>query len=218
MRLARRGLPVALIVVALTLSAPTALAAEADPATGAAASWDPAAGAASGDSAAGTASGDSATGTASAGDSAAGAAGEATGTVRINPRKAFPGSTVTVSTTACGKETYGKGESEVGGKFHLLPGDRKGVLVGEFKVPEDAASGTDTVTLKCPPRIKQTVTYHISGRPNGAVDAGFGWAAGAEGNGGTGDQLALGALLLGGALAGGVARMRRRSAGAGTSA
>ncbi|MFD9036682.1 sortase [Streptomyces sp. NPDC059567] len=191
MRLARSGLPVALIVVALTLSAPTALAVEGDPGSG-----DPAAGAAAAEE----------------------AAGEATGTVRINPRKAFPGSTVTVTTSACGKETYGKGESEVGGKFHLLPGERKGTLVGEFKVPEDAASGTDTVTLKCPPRIKQTITYHISGRPNGAVDAGFGWAAGAEGSGGNGSQLALGALLLGGAVAGGVAHMRRRSAGAGTSA
>ncbi|MEU9861238.1 sortase [Streptomyces sp. NPDC047971] len=187
MRLARRGLPVALIVIALTLPAPSALAVEGDPGAG-----DPAAGAA--------------------------AAGEAAGTVRINPRKAFPGSTVTVSTTACGKETYGKGESEVGGKFHLLPGDRSGVLVGEFKVPADAASGTDTVTLKCPPRIKQTITYHISGRPNGAVDAGFGWAAGGEGNEGNGTQLALGALLLGGAAAGAVAHMRRRSAGARTGA
>jgi hypothetical protein len=185
MRLARRGLPVALIAIALTLPAQTALAAEGD-----SGSQDPAAGAA--------------------------AAGEASGTVRINPRKAFPGSTVTVSTTACGKETYGKGESEVGGKFHLLPGDRKGVLQGEFKVPYDAASGTDVVTLKCPPRIKQTVTYHISGRPNGAVDAGFGWAAGSEGDGGNGTQLALGALLLGGAAAGGVAHMRRRTAGSRT--
>ncbi|MFI1655775.1 sortase [Streptomyces sp. NPDC020472] len=104
--------------------------------------------------------------------------------VRITPLNASPGTTVTVSTTACGKETYGKGESEAGGRFHLLPGDRSGVLVGEFVVPEGAASGTDTVTLKCPPRIKQTVTYHISGRPRGGVDAGFGWAAGAAGRAG----------------------------------
>ncbi|MEV7279353.1 sortase [Streptomyces sp. NPDC093111] len=187
MRLARSGLPVALIVGALALSAPSALAADGS------ADWDAA---------------------------AAGAATtvDAAGTVRINPRKAFPGSTVTVSTTACGKETYGKGESELAGQFHLLPGERKGVLVGEFRVPENAASGTDTVTLKCPPRIKQTVTYHISGRPHGAVEAGFGWAAGAEESDGNGAQLALGALLLGGAVAGGVARLRRRSSRAGTSA
>ncbi|MEX0171067.1 sortase [Streptomyces sp. LMG1-1-1.1] len=135
--------------------------------------------------------------------------------VRINPGRATPGTTVTVSTTACGKETYGKGESEAGGKFHLLPGDRKGVLVGRFTIPLDAASGTDTVTLKCPPRIKQTVTYQINGRPNGAVEAGFGWAAGAGADGGDGgSQAALGALLLGGAAAGVLIRMRRRTTAA----
>ncbi|MFE5913065.1 sortase [Streptomyces wedmorensis] len=133
------------------------------------------------------------------------------GDVRVNPEKAAPGTTVTVSTTACGKETYGKGESEAAGKFHLLPGDREGVLVGKFTLPSDAVSGTDTVTLKCPPRIKQTVTYQISGQPVGAVEAGFGWAAGAGADGGgSGSQYALGTLLLGGAAAGVLIRTRRR--------
>ncbi|KQX46274.1 MULTISPECIES: hypothetical protein [unclassified Streptomyces] len=137
------------------------------------------------------------------------------GDVRVNPGKAAPGTTVTVSTTACGKETYGKGESEAGGKFHLLPGDREGVLVGKFTLPLDAVSGTDTVTLKCPPRIKQTVTYQISGRPIGAVEAGFGWAAGAGADeGDSGSPYALGALLLGGAAAGVLIRMRRRTTAA----
>ncbi|GAA2774863.1 hypothetical protein [Streptomyces showdoensis] len=146
------------------------------------------------------------------------AAGESTGSVRINPGKAYPGSTVTVSTSACGKETYGKGESEVAGQFHLFAGNRPGVLTGEFRVPEDAASGTDTVTLKCPPRIKQTVTYQISGRPHGAVAAGFGWAAGADQADDSATSLALGGLLLGGAVAGGVIRARRRASRTGASA
>ncbi|MEU6880499.1 sortase [Streptomyces sp. NPDC046712] len=161
MRVVRTGSQLALILGALVLSAPTAVA----------------------------------------------AVGEPAGDVRVNPGKATPGTTVTVTTSACGKETYGKGESEAGGKFHLLPGDRKGVLVGEFQVPDDAVSGTDTVTLKCPPRIKKTVTYQISGRPNGAVDAGFGGASGGDDRS---IQLALGVLLLGGAAAG-VIRLRRRS-------
>ncbi|MGW1926864.1 sortase, partial [Streptomyces massasporeus] len=163
MRLARTGTQLALVLSALALSAPSAVAAPA-------------------------------------------------GDVRINPGKAAPGTTVTVSTTACGTETYGKGESVAGGKFHLLPGDRKGVLVGRFTLPLDAASGTDTVTLKCPPRIQQTVTYQISGRPNGAVEAGFGWAAGADEGGGS--PYALGALLLGGAAAGVLVRRRRRATAA----
>ncbi|MCT4351718.1 sortase [Streptomyces sp. Je 1-79] len=172
MRLARTGLQVALIVGALTLSAPLAVAAEGD----------------------------------------AAAAGEAAANVRITPWKVSPGTTVTVSTTACGKETYGKGESEVAGPFHLFEGDRKGVLVGEFKVPAEAASGTDTVTLKCPPRIKLTSTYQIAGRPNGPVDAGFGGSADSD------TSLGLGWLLVGGAVAGGVIRMRRRATARGTAA
>ncbi len=96
-----------------------------------------------------------------------------------------------------------------GGKFHLLPGDRKGVLTGEFRLPKGVASGTDTVTLKCPPRKKMTATYRISGRPNGAVDAGFGGTAGKE------TEFGVGWLLVGAAVAGGALGMRRRAAGAG---
>ncbi|WP_435191177.1 sortase [Streptomyces sp. bgisy126] len=168
MRLARTGATAVLIVGALVLPAPTALAAEGEAA--------------------------------------------ASGDVRVTPGTASPGDTVTVSTTACGKETYGKGESVAGGKFHLLPGDRKGVLTGEFRLPKDASSGTDTVTLKCPPRKKLTATYRVSGRPNGAVDAGFGGAAGEEAGSG------LGWLLAGAAVAAGAFGMRRRAAGAGNRA
>ncbi|MFF0424734.1 MULTISPECIES: sortase [unclassified Streptomyces] len=174
MRRARTGLQVSLIVGAVVLSAPAALAVPGDP------------------------------------------------DVHIYPMNASPGTTVTVTTTACGKETYGKGESEAGGKFHLLPRGRQGVLVGEFTVPE-GASGTDTITLKCPPRIKQVVTYRISARPHGGVEAGSGWAAGAAGPAGAaaesgtelpGTPLAAGGLLLAGAVAGGAVRLRRRARGA----
>ncbi|KOX18441.1 MULTISPECIES: hypothetical protein [unclassified Streptomyces] len=140
------------------------------------------------------------------------AAGPAAGDVRVTPGTASPGDTVTVSTTACGKETYGKGESVAGGKFHLLPGDRKGVLTGEFRLPKDASSGTDTVTLKCPPRKKLTATYRVSGRPKGAVDAGFGGTAGKE------SEFGLGWLLAGAAVAGGALTVRGRATGAGTRA
>ncbi|MFF8841425.1 sortase [Streptomyces sp. NPDC015127] len=125
--------------------------------------------------------------------------------ISISPRNAAPGTTVTVTTTACGKETYGKGESETGGKFHLLEGDQKGVLVGEFQVPEDASSGLDTITLKCPPRVKVTGTHRISDRPSGAVEAGFGDPTDQS------TQLTIGGLLLTGAIAGAVARTRRGS-------
>ncbi|MDQ0904849.1 hypothetical protein QFZ22_000834 [Streptomyces canus] len=131
--------------------------------------------------------------------------------IHISTRHAAPGSTVSVSTTACGSETYGKGEAEAGGKFHLFPDDRKGVLTGEFQVPSGTEPGAYTVTLKCPPRVKVTGTYLVgTGNPSGAVNAGFG--AGND----KGTQLALGALLIAGAAAGGVIKVRRRPAGART--
>ncbi|WP_133916099.1 sortase [Streptomyces sp. NBC_00582] len=125
----------------------------------------------------------------------------------LDIRQGAHGSTVTVSTTACGPDvTYGKGESELAGAFHLFEGDRKGVLTGEFIVPEGSSAGTDTVTVKCPPRIKITDSYQLTARrPDGAVEAGFGPA------GNTGPQLALGAALIAAAAAGGTVRMRHRS-------
>ncbi|MEE1740401.1 sortase [Streptomyces sp. BE147] len=125
--------------------------------------------------------------------------------ITIRPGHASAGSTVTVSTAACGKETYGKGVSELGGDFHLFAGDREGVLVGQFRIPYEAEPGSDTVTVKCPPRIKLTETYKVIGRtPSGSVAAGFGSPT----NQGT--QLAVGGVLLAGATAGGVLRLRRR--------
>jgi hypothetical protein len=131
--------------------------------------------------------------------------------VFIRPWNAAPGSTVTVSTTACGAETYGKGESAVAGKFHLFAGDRKGVLTGQFVIPAGTEPTADTVTLKCPPRIKLTDTYEITNRrPNGAVEAGFGDAKDRD------TQLAVGGALLATASARCLVRMRRRSPGNGS--
>ncbi|MFF3849269.1 sortase [Streptomyces sp. NPDC002328] len=128
----------------------------------------------------------------------------------IRSRSGSPGSTVTVSTTACGEDvTYGKGESEVAGAFHLFEGASKGVLTGKFTVPEGTLPDTDTVTVKCPPRIKMTDTYDLSApRPDGAVEAGFGDAQGSTG------QLALGGALVAAAAAGWMVRARHRSNGA----
>ncbi|MER7942831.1 MULTISPECIES: sortase [unclassified Streptomyces] len=138
---------------------------------------------------------------------AAGPSGEQT--IRIIPAAATPGSQVTVTTGACGKETYGKGTSQAGGAFHLFAGDRAGVLVGVFDIPPGTRPGTDTVTVKCPPRTRITDTYRIVERaPSGGVDAGFGAPTD------QGTQLAAGSVLLAAAAAGGVVRMRRRTAAA----
>ncbi|MFI0781044.1 sortase [Streptomyces sp. NPDC021212] len=123
--------------------------------------------------------------------------------LRISPRIGIPGSTVTVSTTACGSETYGKGFAD-GDEFHLLDDGHKGVLTGHFRIPEGAASGPHDVIVKCPPSVKITDTVEVvHGRPSGGVHAGFGPAAVVENK----------PTLLGGAVlavtAGGVLMMRR---------
>ncbi|MGV9555300.1 LPXTG cell wall anchor domain-containing protein [Streptomyces sp. NPDC003522] len=127
--------------------------------------------------------------------------------IHIRSRTAPSGSTVVVSTDACGADvTYGKGESEVAGSFHLFEGARKGVLTGRFTVPAGTGTVTDTVTVKCPPRIRLTKSYTLTaGRPNGAVEAGFG------DTGSTAPQLALGGALLAAGAAGWLVRARRRS-------
>ncbi|MET9451794.1 sortase [Streptomyces cinerochromogenes] len=129
--------------------------------------------------------------------------------VRIEPWNASPGSTVTVSTSACDPDAdYGKGWSEVAGEFHLFEGDEEGVLTGQFQIPEGTGPGNDTVTLKCPPLTKVTETYRVTGRPpSGSVNAGFGPAED------TGTGLALGGGLLLTAAAGGVVWMCRRPNG-----
>ncbi|MGW2825631.1 sortase [Streptomyces sp. NPDC001443] len=121
-----------------------------------------------------------------------------------------PGSTVTVTAKGCAPgETFGKGESKAAGSFQLFEGDQEGELTGEFTIPDGKSLGTDTVTVKCPPRTMITDTYEIGGRePNGAVAAGFG---GVDGNPA---QLAVGGALVAAAGAGYLVRMRRRPHGA----
>ncbi|MEW2511259.1 sortase [Streptomyces sp. NPDC046870] len=126
--------------------------------------------------------------------------------LRIEPWNAPPGSTVTVSTSACDADAdYGKGRSELGGDFHLFAGEEEGELTGEFQIPEGARPGEDTVTVKCPPLTKVTETYRVIGRtPSGSVSAGFGPADDTD------VGLPLGGGLLVTAAAGGAVWLCRR--------
>ncbi|MFD5574140.1 MULTISPECIES: sortase [Streptomyces] len=124
--------------------------------------------------------------------------------ITIRSGDGTPGSTVTVTTSGCGEgETYGKGQSELAGDFHMFEGDREGELKGEFTLPDGVEAGEDTVTVKCPPLTKLTGTYQI-GYPNGSVDAGFGDSSDRT------TQLAVGSALLAAAATGAVVTMRRR--------
>ena len=131
--------------------------------------------------------------------------------IHFSTRHAAPGATVSVSSTACGSETYGKGESEAGGKFHLLAGRPRGRI---DRRNSRCRAAPRPVLHRHPevPAPSQSDGYVPvgTGNPSGAVDAGFG--AGND----NGTQLALGAVLLAGAVAGGVIKMRRRPAAART--
>ena len=128
--------------------------------------------------------------------------------VEVTPKVAQPGSTVKVSTDACGADvTYGKGTTEAGGDFHLFQGDRPGVLAGEFTVPADTAPGEYQVVTKCPPRIQTIGTVRVAApHPSGPVDAGAGGTAGTDAA-----RLGLGSALLAGAAAGAAVHVRRRA-------
>ncbi|MFC9272801.1 hypothetical protein ACFTXJ_34055 [Streptomyces zhihengii] len=140
--------------------------------------------------------------------SAAAVSGESD--VSVSPQRAYPGSTVSVSTEVCGPDaTYAKGQAEAGGQINLTDDGAEGELAGDFTVPEGAEAGVYTITVKCPPRTKAEASFEVVGRPAGAVSGGFGGAGGLDGT-----QVAVGGLLIVGAAAGGMATKRRRAASA----
>ncbi|MFJ8583844.1 hypothetical protein ACIRD2_04190 [Streptomyces sp. NPDC093595] len=71
--------------------------------------------------------------------------------LEVYPSSAAPGGTVTVSTTACGKNGHGVGDagSLGAGEFKLAPGTHKEVVVGQFKVPSHAKPGTYAINVSC---------------------------------------------------------------------
>ncbi|MEV4331436.1 hypothetical protein AB0K02_12985 [Streptomyces sp. NPDC049597] len=133
------------------------------------------------------------------------AAGADESDVSVSPQRAFPGSTITVSTEVCGPDvTYAKGQAEAGGQINLTKGHGS-ELVGDFTVPETAEDGEYTITVKCPPRTRVETSFQVVSRPEGAVRGGFGGAGGVNGT-----QIVVGSLLIAGAAAGGAVTMRRR--------
>ncbi|TXS57631.1 hypothetical protein [Streptomyces sp. t39] len=130
--------------------------------------------------------------------------------VSVSPMRAYPGSTVSVSTEVCGPDaTYAKGQAEAGGQINLTDDGAAGELAGDFTVPEGAEAGVYTITVKCPPRTRVQASFEVVDRPAGAVSGGFGGAGGLNGT-----QIAIGGLLIAGAAAGGMATKRRRAASA----
>ncbi|MEU2156700.1 hypothetical protein ABZ532_17070 [Streptomyces sp. NPDC019396] len=127
--------------------------------------------------------------------------------IGVSPDVAFPGSTITVSTTACGDEVaYAKGQAEYAGQINLTETAHKGELAGDFTVPDDVEDGVYDITVKCPPGTRVETSFEVARRPNGAVHGGFGGATGLNGT-----EVVIGSALLAGASAIGVIAMRRRA-------
>ncbi|UUN28293.1 hypothetical protein [Streptomyces sp. FIT100] len=127
--------------------------------------------------------------------------------VHVSPDVAYPGSTVTVSTSACESGGYAKGQAEAGGQINLTESDNEGELAGEFTVPDDAADGVYSITVKCPPATRVMTEFEVARQPEGAVRGGFGGAGGMSGT-----EIAAGSALILGAAGGLVARRRRAGA------
>ncbi|MGP9020960.1 hypothetical protein ACT1U9_21505 [Streptomyces sp. BR1] len=73
------------------------------------------------------------------------------GGVEVFPATASPGTTVTVNTTACGRDGHATGDARaVGdGEFHLSVSTHKEVLAGQFMVPHHAKPGTFEISVTC---------------------------------------------------------------------
>ncbi|MFD5429176.1 hypothetical protein [Streptomyces sp. NPDC127084] len=127
--------------------------------------------------------------------------------ISVSPDVAFPGSTVTVSTTVCEDDvTYAKGQAEYAGQVNLTETGDGGELAGGFTVPDDIEDGVYDLTVKCPPGTLVETTYQVARRPDGAVHGGFGGATGLNGT-----EVVIGSALLAGASAIGLIAMRRRA-------
>ncbi|MEU0273632.1 hypothetical protein [Streptomyces sp. NPDC006307] len=115
------------------------------------------------------------------------------GQLEVYPSTAAPGQTVTVNTTACGKN--GKGVGDAGtlgaGEFKLAPGTHKEVVIGQFKVPAHAKPGTYTISVAC--ENGKTATGDL-----GVTHAGGGSGTGGTDTGGTGTGTGTGGTDTGG--------------------
>ncbi|MFI5757066.1 hypothetical protein [Streptomyces sp. NPDC051569] len=132
--------------------------------------------------------------------------------LELFPQTAAPGATVTVDTTACGRDGHGRGDARsVGaGDFKLEPGTHKESVVGRFQVAEDAQAGTYGIRVRCDNGREATgdlVVEHAG--PSGHVKTGIGGSVAPDTT-----QIAAGVALLAAAAVGGTLLLRRRASGA----
>jgi hypothetical protein len=135
------------------------------------------------------------------------------GRLELSPSTARPGVTVSVHTTACGHDGHGKGEAWAvgGGEFRVDPATHKEVVVGRFRIPDDAGPGHHSIRVRCDNGKEVTgelVVEHRRG-PTGHVKTGVGGSVGPDTT-----QIAAGVAVLATAAVGGSRLLRRRASGA----
>ncbi len=134
--------------------------------------------------------------------------------LEVYPAIAAPGATVTVSTTACGRNGHGVGDATSlgAGAFPLYPRSFKDSVVGEFTIPGHTRQGTYAIAVDCrngrTARGDVTVLGQHHG-PRGHVRTGVGGSVGPDTT-----QIAAGVAVLAAAAVGGTLLLRRRASGA----
>ncbi|MER6318178.1 hypothetical protein ABT237_31085 [Streptomyces sp. NPDC001581] len=133
--------------------------------------------------------------------------------LEVWPKSAAPAATVTVNTTACGSGSHAEGDATTvgGGRFKLVPGTHKEVVVGQFQVAHGTRPGTYGIGATCANGKFATGDLVVTERgPQGHVNTGVG-----GGTTTTTDpaKIAVGAAVLAAAAVGGTWLLRRRASG-----
>ncbi|MFE7772731.1 hypothetical protein ACFU5O_02290 [Streptomyces sp. NPDC057445] len=134
--------------------------------------------------------------------------------LQITPSSVSPGTTVTVTSTACGKGGHGTGDAQsIGaGEFKASPDKGKSVVVGRFKVPKGAKPGNYGIAMLCDNGKEATgdlVVRSHGQQPSGHVKTGVGGSVGPDTT-----QIAAGVVVMTAAAVGGAWLLCRRASGA----
>ncbi|MER5868891.1 hypothetical protein [Streptomyces sp. NPDC002044] len=133
--------------------------------------------------------------------------------LEVWPKSAAPGATVTVNTTACGHGSHAEGDASTvgGGRFKLVPGTHKEVVVGQFQVTRGTRPGTYGIGATCANGKFATGDLVVTERgPQGPVHTGVGGGTTTTADPAT---IAAGTAVLAATAVGGIWLLRRRASG-----
>ncbi|MFF1336792.1 hypothetical protein ACFVYT_02535 [Streptomyces sp. NPDC058290] len=133
--------------------------------------------------------------------------------LEVWPKSALPGASVTVNTTACGLGSHADGDATTvgGGRFKLVPGTHKEVVIGQFQIARGTRPGTYNIGATCADGKFATGDLVVTERgPQGHVHTGVGGGTTTTVNP---TKITAGAAVLAAAAVGGTWLLRRRASG-----